>query len=197
SGTAFNYTITSDIAATYTWGRAAVPGISNPAVNNQTGNTINETLVNTADTAVNVTYVLTPLANGCPGAPANLVVTVYPSIVITSAKSLTACNETPINYTITFNYPPNSFSWSRGQVNGISNAAVSNQADPVIQEQLTNTTTKPIVVDYIFTISTSTCPIPAFDLPVTVNPTAHITSPAVVRLCSGTPLNYLVTSDGE
>lgn len=195
SGTALNYTITSDIAASYSWSRAAVPGISNAAATNQTANPINETLINTADTAINVTYVLTPTANSCAGAPANLVVTVYPSIVITSAKRQTACNQTPVNYTIAFNYPPNSFSWSRGQVNGISNAAVSNQADPVIQEQLNNTTTKPIVVDYIFNINTSQCPIPAFDLPITVNPTAHITSTAVVRLCSGTPLNYLITSD--
>jgi len=195
SGTALNYTITSDIAASYSWSRAAVPGISNAAASNQTANPINETLINTADTAINVAYVLTPTANSCAGSPANLVVTVYPSIVITSAKSQTACNQTPVNYTITFNYPPNSFSWSRAQVNGISNAAVSNQADPVIQEQLNNTTAKPIVVDYIFNINTSQCPIPAFDLPVTVNPTAHITSTSVVRLCSGTPLNYLITSD--
>jgi len=195
SGTALNYTITSDIGASYSWSRAAVPGISNAAATNQTANPINETLINNADTAINVTYVLTPTASNCTGSSANLVVTVYPSIVITSAKSQTACNQTPVNYTIAFNYPPNSFSWSRGQVNGISNAAVSNQADPVIQEQLNNTTTKPIVVDYIFNINTSQCPIPAFDLPVTVYPTAHITSAAVVRLCSGTPLNYLITSD--
>jgi gliding motility-associated-like protein len=195
SGTALNYTITSDIAANYSWSRAAVPGISNATVTNGTANPINETLINTTDTAINVTYLITPVATGCSGSAANLMVTVYPAVVVTSAKSQTACNQIPVNYTVSFSYPPDSFSWSRGQVNGISNPPVSNQADPAIQEQLTNTTTKPIVADYIFTINSSNCPPPAFDLPVTVYPTAHITSARRIVLCSGTPLSYLIQSD--
>lgn len=195
SGTAINYTITSDIAASYSWSRAAVAGISNAAVANSSVNPINETLINTTDTAINVAYAITPVANGCTGSTASLVVTVYPTIVVTSPKSQTACNQIPVNYTIVFSYPPNAFSWSRGQVNGISNPPVSNQADPSIEEQLNNTTTKPIVVDYVYTVNASNCPSPAFDLPVTVYPTAHITSTNLIRLCSGTPLNYLITSD--
>jgi gliding motility-associated-like protein len=195
SGNPLGYTITSDIPATYIWSRAAVPGISNPAANNQTGSNINETLTNTTDTAINVSYVLTANSNKCTGSPANLVVTVYPAILITSAKNLAICDGTSTDYAIKFSYPPDSFSWSRPQVAGISNLSVSNQTAPVIRENLTNTTTKPVIVDYIFTINTSTCPVPAFDLAVTVNPTAHITSPASITLCSKTPLNYVITSD--
>jgi gliding motility-associated-like protein len=195
SGNPLGYTITSDIPATYTWSRAAVPGISNAPANNQTDSSINETLTNTADTAINVTYVLTPSSNKCTGSPVNLVVTVYPAIIVTSAKSLAICNRTSTDYAIKFSYPPDSFSWSRAQVAGISNLPVSNQTAAVIREDLTNTTTKPVVVDYIFTINTSTCPVPAFDLAVTVNPTAHITSPASITLCSNTPLNYAIISD--
>ncbi|GAC1306937.1 MAG: hypothetical protein NVSMB24_18000 [Mucilaginibacter sp.] len=195
SGNPLGYTITSDIPANYTWSRAAVPGISNTAANNQTGNGINETLINTTDTAINVTYVITPNANKCTGNPANLVVTVYPAILVTSAKSLSICNGTSTDYAIKFSYPPDSFSWSRAQVAGISNLPVSNQTAAVIRENLTNTTTKPVVVDYIFTINTSTCPVPAFDLAVTVNPTAHITSASSITLCSNNLLNYAILSD--
>jgi gliding motility-associated-like protein len=195
SGNPLGYTITSDIPATYTWSRAAVPGISNAPANNQTGSSINETLINTTDTAINVTYVLTPNSNKCMGSPVNLVVTVYPAIIVTSAKNLAICNGTSTDYAIKFSYPPDSFSWSRAQVAGISNLPVSNQTAAVIREDLTNTTTKPVIVDYIFTINTSTCPVPAFDLAVMVNPTAHITSPASITLCSNTPLNYAITSD--
>ncbi|MDB5130931.1 MAG: hypothetical protein JWR02_680 [Mucilaginibacter sp.] len=195
SGNPLGYTITSDIPATYTWSRAAVPGISNLAANNQTGSSINETLTNTTYTAINVTYVLIPTANKCTGSAVNFVVTVYPAITITSAKNLSICNGTSTDYAIKFSYPPDSYSWSRGQVAGISNLPVSNQTAPVIRENLTNTTTKPVIVHYIFTINTSTCPVPSFDLAVTVNPTAHITSPSSITLCSNTPLNYTITSD--
>jgi gliding motility-associated-like protein len=195
SGNPLGYTITSDIPAAYTWSRAPVPGISNAAANNQTGSSINETLTNTTDTAININYVLTPSSNKCTGGPVNLVVTVYPAILITSAKSVAVCNGTSTDYAIKFSYPPDSFSWSRAQVAGISNLPISNQTAPVIRENLTNTTTKPVVVHYIFNINTSTCPVPAFDLAVTVNPTAHITSPSSFNLCSNTPLNYAITSD--
>jgi len=79
SGQAFNYQITSNIAgSTYTWSRAAVSGISN-APGSGTTATISETLVNTTNNDINVTYVLTPFGqapNACAGPSVNLVVTV-------------------------------------------------------------------------------------------------------------------------
>ncbi|MDP9047623.1 MAG: gliding motility-associated C-terminal domain-containing protein, partial [Bacteroidota bacterium] len=195
SGNPLGYTITSDISANYTWSRAAVAGISNPAVISQNGSAINETLTNTSDTAINVTYIITPASNKCTGRPVNLVVTVYPAILITSVKNLAICNGTSTDYAIKFSYPPDSFSWSRAQVKGVSNLPVSNQTAPIIREQLMNTSKTPVVVHYIFTINTSTCPVPAFDLPVTVNPTARITSAPAITLCSNTPFNYTITSD--
>ena len=74
SGSAFSYTATSTTTGTvFAWSRAAVTGISNPATSG-TGN-INETLVNTTTSPVNVTYVYTLTANGCSNTQ-NLVVTV-------------------------------------------------------------------------------------------------------------------------
>jgi len=61
-----SYTITSNIPqAQFTWSRAAVAGISNPAVSNQTTSTINEALVNTSNAPIRVNYLITPTANGC------------------------------------------------------------------------------------------------------------------------------------
>src|SRR5678815_2728083 len=58
SGTAFNYTPTSNVTGTtFTWTRAAVAGISNPA-SSGTG-AISETLTDTTGSPVNVTYVYT------------------------------------------------------------------------------------------------------------------------------------------
>jgi hypothetical protein len=68
SGIAQNYNITSTVAgSTYTWSRAAVSGISNPAVTNQTSNPITEALNNTIAGTVNVNYLIIPSANGCTG----------------------------------------------------------------------------------------------------------------------------------
>ena len=74
SGASFNYTPASSTGGTaFSWSRAAVSGVSNAADN---GNgSINETLVNTTGSPVNVTYVYTLTANGCTNAQ-NVVVTV-------------------------------------------------------------------------------------------------------------------------
>ena len=93
SGTAFTYTATSSTpGTTFTWSRAAIAGISN-AVANGTGN-INETLVNTTASPVNVTYVYSLTANGCPNSQ-NVVVSVTPStsppVITTQPSSQTKC----------------------------------------------------------------------------------------------------------
>ena len=76
SGTAFTYTATSATAGTtFAWTRAAVTGISNAAASG-TGN-INETLVNTTSSTVNVTYIYTLTNSGCSRTQ-NVVVAVNP-----------------------------------------------------------------------------------------------------------------------
>lgn len=76
SGTVFTYSAASTTAGTtLAWSRAIVAGISN-AVANGSGN-INETLVNTTISPVNVTYVYTLTANGCTNTQ-NVIVTVNP-----------------------------------------------------------------------------------------------------------------------
>jgi hypothetical protein len=80
SGTPFAYTPTSTTTGTtFTWTRAVVTGISNTAGSGTAA--INETLVNTTTSAVNVTYVYTLTANGCINTQ-NLVVTVNPAATV-------------------------------------------------------------------------------------------------------------------
>ncbi len=64
SGKAFSYTPGSSAKGVgFTWTRAAVPGISNPAASGS--GAITETLVNTGNVAVIVNYVLTADYEGC------------------------------------------------------------------------------------------------------------------------------------
>src|SRR6185437_11951399 len=196
NSTAQNYAITGSVAGTtYSWGRAAVAGISNAPVSNQTSSTITETLVNTTNAPVAVTYIITPSANGCSGPAFNYVVTVNPTPTVTSAASATICNSTAQNYTITGSVTGTTYSWGRAAVAGISNAAVSAQTSSTITESLTNTTSVPVNVTYIITPAANGCSGPAFTYTVTVNPTPTVTSAASAIICNSTAQSYAITSN--
>lgn len=196
SGKPLGYTITSNVAsAKYTWSRAAVTGISNPAVTNQTGAGINETLVNTSAASVVVTYNISAASGNCVGNPFTLSVTVAPTTNVMSAAADTICNAVPNNYVIVFNTDHPKFTWSRDAVAGISNRPISGQAADTIREALFNTTTAPIKVPYTIHIASPGCDSSTFVLTTLVNPTPNITSQPRVTVCSGQPVNYTITSD--
>ncbi|MGN6397302.1 MAG: PKD-like domain-containing protein [Mucilaginibacter sp.] len=196
SGNPLNYTITASVpAATFSWSRAAINGISNPAATGQAANPITETLINTSRNAIDVKYIITPINNGCPGTPFTYIVTVYPTPAVTSAaKPPAICNKAPVNYVITFNTAAD-FDWSRAAVPGISNAAVSGQNTATIRETLINTTNAPVDVVYVINSRTATCAGTPFQVTVTVNPTVRITSPQTGVACSNVPQNYVITSN--
>jgi gliding motility-associated-like protein len=82
NNTPLGLNLTSNInSATFLWSRPAVPGISNAAVTDQSTNPINETLVNTLTTAIQVPYTVTPVAFGCTGTPVKYTVIVKPQTV--------------------------------------------------------------------------------------------------------------------
>ena len=196
NNTAQNYTITSGVSgATFTWSRAAVTGISNLAVSGQTSNTITETLINTGNVPVAVTYTIMPSANGCGGASFPYTVTVNPTPTITSAGSATLCNNTPQNYNIIGSVSGTTFTWSRAAVAGISNGTVSGQTSSTITETLINTSNLPVTATYIITPSANGCSGAPFPYTVTVNPTAIITSAGSATICNNTALNYTITSN--
>jgi gliding motility-associated-like protein len=198
SGTANNYTITATVpGTTFTWSRAAVIGISNPAVTNQTSSTITETLINTTHTLVNAIYTIIPSVNGCTGAPFRFIVTVNPPPSVSSPATVSVCSGTPLAYNITFDNPNGvTFTWSRAAVPGISNAPLTAQASSAIQESLVNTTNAPVDVTYVINYqSPTTCPTPPFNLVVTVYPHATLSSPSSGVACTGVAQNYSITSD--
>jgi hypothetical protein len=166
NNTAFSYTPTSSTAGTtFSWTRAVVAGISNIA-GSGTG-AINETLVNTTANPINVTYVYTLTANGCPNTQ-NVVVTVRPLPVLSSASTSNACTGTAFTYTATSATIGTTFSWTRAVVAGISNAAGSGSS-ATINETLINTTSSPILVTYTYTLLANTLS-NTQTVSVTVNP---------------------------
>ncbi|MDP1744349.1 MAG: PKD-like domain-containing protein, partial [Bacteroidota bacterium] len=195
STTLFNYAPTSSTpGATFAWTRAAVPGISEPA---GFGNgDPNEVLTNTTGAPINVTYVYTVSINLCTNPTTyNVVVSVILAPTLNSSLSPpTICTGSLFSYAPTTATPPASFAWTRAAVAGISEIAGSGTGNP--NEILTNTTTSPINVTYLYTVSANGCVnSTAYSVVVTVSPKPTLSSslspPAVV---CGAPFNYTPTS---
>ncbi len=193
SGTLLTYNPTSATSgATFSWSRAAVASISNVAASG-TGNP-NETLINTGISPVTVTYLYTVAANGCSSSQ-NVLVTVNPTPILTSLLSPPAiCSGTVFSYFPTSSTAGATFSWSRAVVAGISNAASSGTNDPA--ETLVNTTTSPVNVTYIYSLSANGCTNPlTYNVIVAVNPTPILTSSTnPTAICSGNVFSYVPTS---
>lgn len=193
NNTTFNYTPTSSTTgATFAWTRAVVAGISN-AIGSGNGNPA-EVLVNTTNAPVNVTYVYTVSANGCNSIAYNVVVTVNPTVNLTSTPTAPAiCNNTVFNYTPTSNVTGATFAWTRAAVVGISNPATSGTGNPA--EQLVNTTSAPVTVTYVYTVTANGCNSVATNVTVVVNPAPALTSTQTpAAICNNTIFNYTPTS---
>jgi len=194
SGTVFNYTATSATAgATYTWSRVTVIGISN-AAGTGTGNP-NETLINTTPAPLNVTYVYTVSANGCTDPKQySVVVLVNPTPTLSSSLTPPAiCSGTAFNYTPT-SATPGTFAWTRAVVVGISNPIGSGSGNP--NEILINTSSAPVNVAYVYTVSANGCTNPStYSVIVVVNPIPTLSSTvSPPAICNNTTFNYIPTS---
>ncbi|MDP1747038.1 MAG: PKD-like domain-containing protein, partial [Bacteroidota bacterium] len=114
SGSTFYYTPTSATSgATFSWTRAAVVGISNPATFGSADPI--ETLINTTTVAKTVTYVYTLSAFGCINStPYNIVVVVNPTPLLGSSTLPPAiCSGTVFSYVPTSTTAGASFAWTR------------------------------------------------------------------------------------
>jgi hypothetical protein len=191
SGTLFSYTPSSATAgASFSWTRAIVAGITPATTGSGSGN-VSETLTNTSTAPLTVTYVYTIAANGCSRTQ-NVSVIVNPKPVLSSSLATSVCNNVLFTYTPTSATTGTTFSWSRAVVAGISNDVATGTSG--ISETLVNTTTAPVAVTYVYTLTANGCS-NTQNVVVTVNPTPLLTStqtPAAV--CSASPFTYTATS---
>jgi hypothetical protein len=94
TNTPFNYTATSSTTGTtFSWTRASVTGINNPASSGSSA-VINETLINTTTQPIVVTYLFTLLPDPCGSnttIPQPVRVTVNPAPIVPTVGSYTIC----------------------------------------------------------------------------------------------------------
>lgn len=189
--TTFSYTSLSSTPGTsFTWNRPLVTGISNPSASGA-GNP-NETLINSTNDPVTVTYVDTLSANGCTNIGlVSVVVNPKPQLSSSPAPP-SICDSTLFSYTPTSLTAGVSFSWSRASVSGITEPSGSGTGDP--NEVLENTTPNPINVVYIDTLTANGCS-NTESVIVTVNPKPLFTSLLYPpTICDSTNFSYVPTS---
>ena len=186
SGSVFNYVPVSNIPSTaFSWSRVAVAGISN--VDISSFGAINETLINTTDTAVSVSYLFTLSANGCINLNKQIVtVLVNPAPKLNSSiKPPAICSGSSFNYAATSNTFNVAFNWSRSYVVGIAEPVDSGTGN--VSSVLSNPTYNAVIVPYIFRLTANGCT-NLQTIYVTVNPV--ITLPDMtVSSCSGSQIN--------
>ena len=197
SNTAFIYTQTSaTTGATFTWTRAAVAGISNPAVTTNQSSNPNEVLINTTANPLNVVYSFITTANGCSNSTQSVTVVVNPTPTLSSTLTPAAiCSNTAFTYTPTSATAGATFTWTRAAVGGISNPAVTTNQSSNPNEVLINTSTNPLNVVYSFITTTNGCSNSNQNVTVTVNPTPTLSSTLTpAAICSNTAFTYTPTS---
>ena len=163
SGSSTNIGLTSGVpATTFNWIATGINGIM--GATNSMGSMINQMLTTTGSVSGNVTYVVTPEANGCMGMPENVVVNVnpIPNISFTpSSQTICSGNNTAINMSSIV--AGTTFSWTVVE-SGVMGAYPS--SGNVINQTLTVSGTMPGTATY------------------TVMPTANA--------CSGVPENVII-----
>lgn len=145
--------------------------------------------VNGTPTPVIANVTVTPVTNGCIGDAVTFEVRDNPIPELNSTLTpASVCNNTIFSYIPNSLAPGTSFAWSRDAVTGVDNPASSGIDNP--NELLMNSTTDPVAVAYVYTLSAAGCE-NIQTVNVDVNPTIVLTSTHTPSaLCNDASFNY-------
>ncbi|MDR1199662.1 MAG: gliding motility-associated C-terminal domain-containing protein [Prevotellaceae bacterium] len=190
SGTTFTYTATSVTpGVTFTWSRAAVPGIQEQGTGGVT-ETVVETLTNTTAIPVVVTYVFTITASDNTTNTQNVVLTVNPLPRLISKLLLASlCSEETFDYyEARSSVSGTDFTWKRTTPGAIPESNIVNSKD--INETLINTTSDTLHLEYVFTLTANGCSNEQ-NVSTLLKPLPQLTSTLTPSpICSGTTFEY-------
>ncbi len=194
SGKNVSINLISSTASSFAWTIGTVTGSITGATAGS-GSTINQVLTNPSSvTAGIVTYLVTPTSSTgtCVGATYPITVTVNPTTFLTSAHSVSVCSDSPFNYTPVPSTAGTICQWNRALTNGISNPSASGVGDP--NETLINTTSYPVNVTYVYTLTYGGCS-STENVVVTVNPKPVLSSSLTLApLCNNGVFSYTPAS---
>ncbi len=187
SASTFNYTATSAFPSpAFAWSRAAVAGISEGATAGA-GN-VSETLTNTTNAPISVTYVYITTADGCTGNPQNVVVVVNPSGHVNDPSDLVLCNAAPspaIIFTSLNSGGTTTYAWSNDTPGiGLAASGAGNIASFTAVNTGTTQVTATITVTPTFKSGLLECVGTPETFTIKVNPTGQVNDPADRTVCN-------------
>ncbi|MHB8208227.1 PKD domain-containing protein [Mucilaginibacter sp.] len=141
----------------------------------------------------------TSIAAPCNQINSSLIITIAPTGKITSALTKTICSNQRVNYQITSNNSPSTYTWTAVLISGSASGFSASGTSSKITDSLINTdptaSTNAVIAYTITSISSSGCAGTPSTLNVTVTPlpilTATAASPAI---CSNQPANITLTT---
>jgi gliding motility-associated-like protein len=153
---------------------------------------IQQTLINTANTVGFASYTITPTANGCPGIPIIDTIFVHPTPVVTSTVTAqTICSDSITSIPLQSSVAGTTFDWTVDPSGVLLTATAGN--GNIIAQTLHNATNIAQTAVYTIVPTASACPGAPFTVTVTVNPTPDV-SAAPSTICSGDITNVTLTS---
>lgn len=189
-----SFSLTSNISSTYTWQAASNNNVGGESTSVQTTSAINNTLINSTLIDQIVVYTVIPTANGCPGASQTVSITVKPLPSMTGETVSNICSGGTLNFPLTSNLS-SSYTWQAAPNSNVGGESLSNQSTSVINNTLINLTLVDHVVVYTVTPTSNGCPGSQQSVSITVKPRPSITSASVTSICSGSPVNFQLTSN--
>ncbi len=151
------------------------------------------TAINTGTMPVTATITVTPVENGCTGAPVSFTITVNPTPVINQIADITVCTGATVPaVNITSSVATASFQWSNSNTAiGLAGSGTGNIPSFIA----INNTNLPITSTITVRASAGNCAGSDETFTITVNPAAGLTSALnATGTCSGTAFAYLPTS---
>jgi|GEM_PF-5925228 len=187
-----NNSVCLNSTQTYTATPAGLTYQWSTSVGNQIQSTVNNTATVTWTNSGGQVISVTPSNAQCQGDLTSYSATVINSSSLTSSLTPPAiCSGNTFTYNATSSTVGVTLSWTRAAIVGISQPASSGSC--CISEALTNTTTSPIDVTYVYTIISGGCS-NTQNVVVTVNPNPAMSSAGTASICSNATLNFPLTS---
>jgi len=188
---------------TFAWKVTGITGtVTGTAINNTGTGNLSETLTNKSGAIATVTYHVTPTGpatNFCAGVPQDVVVTVVPEPVITSAPSDQFCSENMPSVVFASNVAGTSFAWVVTNITGTLTGTVNgSNGTGNINQVLVNTSGSSATVTYQVTPTgpgPDNCTGQAQTFVVTVLPEPVITINNNNPICSGNVPSLSITSN--
>lgn len=158
SDQSFDYTPSdATIGSTFIWSVVSPPGITGATNSTQRATSIMQQLSNTSTAPLTAIYTVTPFLGACPGDDFELQVTVQPapSIVFSEPDQTLCTGSSSQSVLFSSDVAGASFSWTANG-NGVAGVIPSGTGSELPQQLLTNTTSRPITVEYQISVLTNT-----------------------------------------